>query len=1234
MFSFICCRNPHQDDFDTEPATLRTLQLPSAVPVALPTSSVPHNARTRNDVSEAESHHEIFSPSSSARGCQAAAPLRQTAPGRSSFDADFKVGRRHTEKNSGSSEQLGHNLRQKLSQSQMSKSSSKVNIGHDEPGFIHLTSASGKEPDEPVLLLGTSHQSTGLAGLLVSRTASEGGYDSDAASIETAMLQSRVSPGFARQALQNEDFERKDTVMLNEAPRPLVETEQMGSEASDLSQSHSSPCLRTSPKTVFSSAQRLKGNQSSSGILRRIGSGFTNVTTKLPDTPELRAMSMPNILEANSDLRLSFSAPRCASNLKTLHDRMEKAKRASVATNDTSERPTKLVLDLDPTFVSYLSKKVRGTLPIHTNGEVFEYIDTGVCNSIISSQQRSVTSTNIQPLLDSDRESLHPVNMRISQRLTSNSLMPVLSPRNLNVGSVISKGVASDQHYSSRDGLSFISQEHNRRPSDPQTRRLFENGTWNGNLCPKRNAVTFLSSSYSNGKTAQRVHDDANLRYVSDADLTTIRPRILGNVVRRGSIKSPYSLAIGGRSGSGGLPKRRGSIGQLSNAEAAAWLKRNEANNRRGSNDLNILDRDGRGQGRGRSTSMPNGGRFIESVATPTKKSYHSTDANELTSKVSVDEANDQRNRTLSGLNAGPVSDKRNENLSKIDPILLHDDPSNGRASQRATAGWLTEGRRSDYVFDFVDDKTLGKCGGDEKLGEIGEVDERAPFQESVTNMSECALKGTESDALSGMGATDRRLLDHLGRRRSKTTSSASLNRYRQDRDSWKSVDRLDVADTRRSRSENGEEYSSLTQHQRLCSLGRTQPWKSESNLAGQLKMKGGLIAANEIGEDKMRKGSLLDIRRFTTIGILTGKVKDKYGRATPIKDLLSTWTRFPGHIREERNGIAGQNDGVQVIDFMAPALGNDPKTTKPRMSLYGTSQGIQSTADLGLYAPCSSRLLGLEKSGKRKSRSLVIKDGKIDSGGIVKMPTGSMQTFKGLYPSSPSELRQHVSRHDHWSSLSMTDSVEFAELEIIPGEGLTNVMWRRDQDNSERKYCNHSNDADGGLKTQILRPFTLRSHEGHARNSKDWPTSTSHEEGGDAERAGKAGGKLTASSSSRYCHPLLEMQCSGPRKPETKRKSTERAVQELRGQRLGQEDGNGSSVKQCAEWPIQRRLESVDLRASMVDSGNQLKDKMTGTRKEVLKREGLFGAGESMEGHEADSKIPSKIQDCELGMK
>ena len=108
-------------------------------------------------------------------------------------------------------------------------------------------------------------------------------------------------------------------------------------------------------------------------------------------------------------------------------------------------------------------------------------------------------------------------------------------------------------------------------------------------------------------------------------------------------------------------------------------------------------------------------------------------------------------------------------------------------------------------------------------------------------------------------------------------------------------------------------------------------------------------------------------------------------------------------------------------------------------------------------------------------------------------------------------------------------------------------------------------------------------------------------------------------------------MQCSGP---ETKRKSTERVVQELRDQRLGQEDGNGSSVKQCAEWPIQRRLESVDLRASTVDSGNQLKDKMTGTRKEVLKREGLFGVGESVEGHEADLKIPSKIQDCELGMK
>ena len=127
---YFCCIPSYRSPNDPNAASLSTLHLPaSTVSVALPQHTVPHSS-SESFSQDAKALQHIFSSSSSVRGYQTAA----TTPGyepvsRPSLDRDFKFGSSDlVKKTSGPIEKLGNHIRQKLSESRLSKASSKHDV--------------------------------------------------------------------------------------------------------------------------------------------------------------------------------------------------------------------------------------------------------------------------------------------------------------------------------------------------------------------------------------------------------------------------------------------------------------------------------------------------------------------------------------------------------------------------------------------------------------------------------------------------------------------------------------------------------------------------------------------------------------------------------------------------------------------------------------------------------------------------------------------------------------------------------------------------------------------------------------------------------------------------------------------------------------------------------------------------------------------------------------------------
>jgi hypothetical protein len=444
---------------------LRDLRTTSAVSLTLPETSVPHRDGHRHNhvLEDAKALRDIFSTPSSVRGYEAARVTPAPDPNTTRFSVDADVAIKTPTKSSNSKfGAFGHAVKQRLSESRLSKESSKT-VQKNKPSL----DSPGRHG-----MVSTSFTSTALTDLLMSRTASEGGYDSDAKDISTLRLRKssnheslRISPEYLSEALRSHDNPSPDktsSALLTHEHKPDLAAET--AERQDVHEKGA--CHEPDPATV-----------------------------------DGQGVGAPEIGRANINETIQWD-------------------------------------------------KARNFLP-------------SACQSL------------------SDDQSIHLSDMRISQRLASTSVMPMSSLSSTNFGSGTAHDDGADlspeearfsrldpQQSSMDDDLpwhlhrqpsaaaryaSFITQEHNRKPSDPKTRKLFEDAADASKLHPRWKSITSVNNMQNSVSGGHSTRDDASSHYNGEGELPESGAASLLDIGHSETIQNTNSLAVPGRRASAGM---------------------------------------------------------------------------------------------------------------------------------------------------------------------------------------------------------------------------------------------------------------------------------------------------------------------------------------------------------------------------------------------------------------------------------------------------------------------------------------------------------------------------------------------------------------------------------------------------------------------------------------------------------------------------------------------------------
>ncbi|RMD39306.1 hypothetical protein DV735_g5825, partial [Chaetothyriales sp. CBS 134920] len=409
-----CSNDRDQTQTDTAWKHTSTIALPQ------PPTTIPHSS-SDGPADDAQALHDIFNSSSSTRGYQT--PVKSP----NSFDHGFHVGSRSqtSQKQQPSRiERLGEHIRQKLSETKLSKTSLKLDMRDGSVGLHSIHSVPAPQVNQP---LGVSHSSPGLTELLTSRNASRGGYDSDAHTIKTPLLHSNTG------TLKPDSARARDIDML------FQNEFHMGDEKGTLSRAPATPL-----KTSFTAAVESSLNESPSDALRRLSVGIASGTIKRPGTPELRVLHKTASCEKGDAAAL---APHSVSSeqdvktetmhkaLKRLSDCVQSCVGQSSIDEQREEKQSSLVLELDPALVNYIrqfssSDQLRQTERANRATNEEAELEGQHKGSISPSAEPflGIPKSESQPGKQQDEDSIHLFNMRISQRLASFSQAPVVSP--------------------------------------------------------------------------------------------------------------------------------------------------------------------------------------------------------------------------------------------------------------------------------------------------------------------------------------------------------------------------------------------------------------------------------------------------------------------------------------------------------------------------------------------------------------------------------------------------------------------------------------------------------------------------------------------------------------------------------------------------------------------------------------------------------------------------------------
>ena len=842
----------------------------------------PHDHALEED---AKALRYIFSTPSSVRGYKAA---------RATHRPDDVAGHTPTKSASDRFGAFGHAVKQRISESRLSKESSrtvlKKKLSEDSPGRRGL--------------ICTSYKSTGLSDILVSRTASEGGYDSDAKAISSLSLRVPSSP-----------------------------------ESSNISPEHLADELRSqkdaSPKKSGSA----------------------------PASPEQKA----NLLDVAPDTQ-NFGG------------------------------------QVTPVDLARACRDLREvTVPVERHSNLFTTVGNDGERKIVSSPSEAI----------SDQQSVHLGDMRISQRLASTSIMPMASLSSTNFGSSTEHDAAVDlspditriaaldmQAVSSDNDLplhlqrklsspsrypGFIAQEHNRRPSDPKTRRLFEDATDGNKLYPTWRSVTSTSNIETNLKEAQRKRGGGSSHSVDERELPGSGATSLMDRVHSQKIKNPNSLAVPGRRASAGMDQLPRSLGRLSAAEEGAYFGEHE---------------------------KQHSGQVLSVSSAPHEKVSDGVSTYGEGESVS-------KHESMSEIRKNVLQEKRQEEMSETGPETQVPKPRRRRNSTetRSTTGsqgWLTQGRRSGFGYDFIErtsshDSRLSR-GRDEYNGPRGEtaahVWDRAFKKTRKEDSVESASKPMLSVPFWSSQAERRVSSSRSGERkphdvrRPKSVSSGrklnpseTISGYLDPPDSHQEV----VVDARKPLP-------------RLSAQGSVRTRHDNSSQATAIK-------------ESLRKNRMSYSRRYSIAGM------DNVGSAsldTP-RD-FPTWCKFPLHTRKERNGPAGNEDGVKARDFSSPTL--DQKRSESKSDLTIHERRSESSNIASHPGPWQKRALG---HVRKRSKSMTFT--RVSGPPKHKLAhRGLFWQLRDFYRSQSSDLRRL--RAGHRSSVTLGRQSKYPELDIPAGFG------------------------------------------------------------------------------------------------------------------------------------------------------------------------------------------------------
>jgi hypothetical protein len=1073
MYEFTCnishllCCTPFwrsHDDRDGR-SSLSTLQVPaSALSVPLPYNTVPHGSMSETHSDDAAALHHIFSSSSSIRGYHTAAKTpgyKRTS--RPSLDLDFKFGEPSTPRPTSRVEQLGQHIKQKLSGGHLSRTSSKKSI---QKSLREASDLGGIAEASPPDKLDTdnapaSHSTAGLSCLLASRNASQGGYDSDAKSLESPVLASSagtitIRSGLVQQTLEKLESQRSSFRSLTSPPSRLKNGLGHGrsNALKDLPPSPSVPLRRMS----LVDALQLRDDETPKEALRRVSSGFEEGSIEVSTSPELRTARLPSIMEAKPDLHLlppkrSSSLPRSIE----MRKKRNSSPQTSIARNQrdtTSEsgKRTSFISEFYPRYLEYAEHRDSSdtadvAITVSQTEEELEEREERRVSVAVSPMQPEPTmppsrSNTMASSLYRDSDSIHLFNMRISQRLASRTQLPIRSPTMSPSGSRRSFSVDDTRAVS---GHRRVSNEHNRQPSDPGTRLLFEDFSKARDQSQSWKTVTSAHSGSSRRDMHQAMQDNGSSCYLSNTAPATDSYCSTARVSRRQSQLNPHSLAVGGRSVSGDYTalRQRDHGVDSDSAPSNATQRRNRASSE---NDPPAASTAFNSQLGTRGTIQRAREREISPTPLP-KRLRESRSRAEQMSEISI----------------GKAIDRRNENLTEIslnDLKVLHKNANTAAKAGRPEMLRLTDGADSiaqstpgsvgERTPKVVDDTHCDRSGRNSKQ-------RRSTRSRSTENTADIWARAFQQAA--DLPPNHDKFLtvprfDRDGRKRRLTLSTDNVPAV---------VPRIGSGSsfgTRRSRSvDDAINATSLKKHA-VSSTGSPGPALRMSDDTALPVVDFALGHGQPHNESKRR------------VGESRQGASSRKGNAstTPLKSFFDAWSKFPSHTRAERNGAAGEADDMIARDFLTSASGilsvHQAEENKPPLNHKWSS-----------ILPSS-----LQKTlNKNKSKSMPLRDQAMLSPAARARQSrkGLLGKWKRMYRSSSTDFRKYALYHGHRSSVSLGDALEYPELECLGGHDhdlLTETCLRRLQESLEAQLSKDTVNSQRKVVNRMSCPESTQS--------------------------------------------------------------------------------------------------------------------------------------------------------------